>query len=239
MQFTACTNAGRQRSINEDSYLVDSDSGIYVVADGMGGHRAGEVASAIACKTFRASFDDRVDRGSQAKIKRMLAEAVEKANQAIVKEAGDRSEYEGMGTTLTAAFIDNKTLYLAHVGDSRAYLISEDSITQLTEDHTLVNEMLRRGEVSKDAIQVHPLRHVITRALGTYPEVDADLSTKELDHGDKIILCTDGLTSMLRDSEIIGVIRNSDGIKNACGSLVDEANDRGGEDNITIVLIEI
>ncbi len=239
MEFTACTNAGRHRSINEDSYLVDRESGIYIVADGMGGHKAGEVASALACKTFRASFDDHIDRGDKGKIAQMLKEAVLNANEAIVEKATGRSEYSGMGTTLTAAFLDRMTLYLTHVGDSRAYLVRNGEMTQLTEDHTLVNEMVRRGEVSPDAIQMHPLRHVITKALGTYPAIDADLTTQELVPGDRVILCTDGLTSMLADTDILNAIQQADDIENACGSLIDAANSRGGEDNITIVLIGV
>jgi protein phosphatase len=226
----ASSDVGRLRNINEDSFVVDDRLALYAVADGMGGHRAGEVASATALEALRAAV-----AGGKA-----LDAAIVIANSAVFSKAATDRELSGMGTTLTAvAIVGEATLLIGHVGDSRAYRIRDGAITQLTEDHSLVEELVRDGRISPEEAEVHPQRAIITRALGIDPEVEVDLYTVEARTGDRILICSDGLSGMIRDEEVLRLSLTETDPRLAADRLVDAANEAGGEDNITVVLIDV
>lgn len=236
MKYTAKTDIGKLREANEDAFLADG--GIFAVADGMGGHRAGEVASSLALKVFKKSFCQIKEGESETDIKRRLREGIEQANQAVFQRGTSRRDLMGMGTTLTATLPLDDQIHLVHVGDSRAYLIQKNKITQLTADHTLVGEMVRRGEISPELARLHPLKNILTRALGTDPHIQADLISRKIQKKDRLLLCTDGLSSMVEDKEILKIVNNARNLEKACQDLIEAANQGGGEDNITVILIE-
>jgi protein phosphatase len=226
----AATDVGRVREGNEDAYLVDDGMGLIAVADGMGGHRAGEVASATALEALRAA----VNGG------RPLREAIEDANSAVYEKSLTDASLRGMGTTLTAGTLAaGGTLIVGHVGDSRAYLLHDGELRRLTTDHTLVEEMVRDGRLTADEAAVHPLRSRITRALGVEASVEVDVYPVELLPGDRLLLCSDGLTGMVQPDEIAATLRREDDATRAATSLVDAANAAGGEDNITVVVVTV
>jgi PPM family protein phosphatase len=224
------TDVGRVRDGNEDDFIDQADRlGLVAVADGMGGHRAGEVASATALEALRAS----VANGQS------LRDAIEGANDAVLEKSESDLELHGMGTTLTAGMLGSDGhLVVGHVGDSRAYLVRGGELTQITTDHSLVEEMVRDGVLTPEQAEVHPQRSTITRALGIDPRVEVDEYPIELQPGDRILLCSDGLTTMVRPDEIAGILTREPDPKRAAQLLVDAANAAGGEDNITAVIIE-
>ena len=224
------TDVGRVRDGNEDDFLDQADRlGLVAVADGMGGHRAGEVASATALEALRAA----VAAGEP------LREAIEGANEAVLEKSESNHELHGMGTTLTAGMLGaDGSLTVGHVGDSRAYLIRGGELRQITDDHSLVEEMVRGGELTPEQAEVHPQRSIITRALGIDPQVDVDVYPVELQPGDRILLCSDGLTTMVRPEEIANILGREPDPRRAAQLLVDAANAAGGEDNVTAVIIE-
>src|SRR5437870_10853455 len=225
----ARTDVGRGRPENEDSILVDAANGLYAVADGMGGHRAGEVASATAIETLKAAYV-----GGQR-----LDDAVEAANAAVFAKAADDQALQGMGTTLTAvALEDDHTALLGHVGDSRAYLMRDGAVTQVTDDHSLVEQLVREGRLSPEEAQNHPQRAIITRALGIDAEVEVDTYRVDLKPGDRLLICSDGLTTMLSDDTIAVTLRRHPDPQQAADTLVDMANQAGGDDNITVVILD-
>jgi protein phosphatase len=225
----AMTDVGRGRPANEDSLLVDHDDRLYAVADGMGGHRAGEVASATAIDALRAAFAQGVP----------LDEAVGEANAAVFEKASANLDMRGMGTTLTAAaLLDDHHLLLGHVGDSRAYLMRDGAVTRVTEDHSLVEQLVREGRLRPEEAASHPQKAIITRALGIDPEVEVDTYPIDLRPGDRVLLCSDGLTNMVADTAIAGVLRRQRDPQQAAEMLVDMANEAGGDDNITVVVID-
>jgi protein phosphatase len=225
----ARTDVGRGRPANEDNYLAPPDGRLFAVADGMGGHRAGEVASATAIDALQAAFA----RGAP------LDEAVGEANAAVFEKASANLDMRGMGTTLTAAaLLDGDVLLLGHVGDSRAYLWRDGDVIQITEDHSLVEQLVREGRLRPEEAAVHPQKAIITRALGIDPEVEVDTYPVKLRPGDRVILCSDGLTNMVADSAIAGVLRRQRDPQLAAETLVDMANQAGGDDNITVVVID-
>lgn len=225
----AKTDVGRGRPANEDTFLVDHDDRLYAVADGMGGHRAGEVASATAIDALQAAF-----AGGAA-----LDEAVGAANAAVFEKASANVEMRGMGTTLTAAaLLDDHRVLLGHVGDSRAYLMRDGGVTRITEDHSLVEQLVREGRLSPEEAASHPQKAIITRALGIDPEVEVDTYPVDLRPGDRLLLCSDGLTNMVADTAIAGILRRQPDPQQAAEQLVDMANDAGGDDNITVVVID-
>jgi serine/threonine protein phosphatase PrpC len=225
----ARTDIGRGRSGNEDSYVEDPDQGLYAVADGMGGHRAGEVASAVAVESLKAAY------GAGASIE----EAVGEANAAVFSKASGDPALRGMGTTLTAvALVDGRAI-LGHVGDSRAYLMRDGDVTRVTEDHSLVEQLVREGRLSPEEAAHHPQRAIITRALGMDPEVEVDRYEVDLRPGDRLLICSDGLTNMVSEPGIAGVLRNQSDAQRAADTLVDMANKAGGDDNITVVVIDV
>ena len=228
----AQTDVGRVRQGNEDSYLLEPP--IYAVADGMGGHIAGDVASATAVDVIAAGARDAAPLDGQA-----LADLVNRANEAIWEKARSDPSLRGMGTTCTLLMIDGDTAHLAHVGDSRAYLLRDGSLTQLTEDHTLVERMVREGRLSAEEAARHPQRSVITRALGVDQRVQVDVLREQLSRGDRILLASDGLTSMVGSDDIAGVLGSEDDPQSAADRLVEMANAAGGEDNVTVLVVDV
>ncbi|MGH8998588.1 MAG: Stp1/IreP family PP2C-type Ser/Thr phosphatase [Acidimicrobiia bacterium] len=225
----ALTDVGRGRPANEDQYLVDPDAGLFAVADGMGGHRAGEVASATAIATLRQAFD----AGSP------LDEAIRDANAAVFAQAEANVDMRGMGTTLTAAvLVDGRIARLGHVGDSRAYLMRDGGVTQVTDDHSLVEQLVREGSLAPEDAVNHPQRAVITRALGIDPDVEVDLYDIDLRPGDRIVLCSDGLSNMVADEGIAAVLAAQRHPQQAAAALVEAALEAGGDDNVTVVVID-
>src|SRR3954469_15743024 len=224
----ASTDTGQVRDGNEDSYLVDRRLELFAVADGMGGHRAGEIASATALDGLKLA----VDEGSP------VADAVGRANTAVWDKAAADTELAGMGTTLTAAIFDAGTLTIAHGGGPRASLLRDDRLERLTTDHSLVEELIRDGKLTEEQAAVHPQRSIITRALGVDSSVEVDVYSLVLQGGDRVIICSDGLTSMVRATGIAEILREQPDPTAAANALVDAANAAGGEDNITVVVLD-
>ncbi len=224
----AATDIGQVREGNEDSYLVDEP--LFAVADGMGGHRGGEVASKLALDTIERMFQRR--EGT-------LSGQVEEANRAVFERSSLDRRVAGMGTTLTAALLEGDRLRLAHVGDSRAYLLRDGRLHLLTEDHTLVHRMVAAGEISEAEAEVHPHRSILTRALGVDMSIEVDESAVEVRPGDRILLCTDGLTGMLSEERIREVLAATPDPQEAVERLVHEANRAGGIDNITALVVDV
>ncbi len=226
------SDTGRQRRANEDSFFVRAP--LFVVADGMGGAQAGEVASGLAAETFAAGLPD------DGTPEQRLEARVRDANRRIHERSQEDHALNGMGTTITAAYLDGDELALAHVGDSRAYLLRDGELTRLTRDHTLVEELVRRGELTEEEAAEHPQRSIITRALGPEPDVDIDLHTHLVRSDDVLLLCSDGLTSMIGEDEVGAILREgSGGLAGVGRALVDAANEAGGRDNITVVLFRL
>jgi PPM family protein phosphatase len=226
-QRAAATDPGKRRRRNEDAYVVEPP--LFAVADGMGGAQAGEIAAKIAASVLRESS------GEQA-----VVELIKEANRRVYEAAAGDEARSGMGTTITAAIVEDGAVQIGHVGDSRAYRIREGRLEQLTEDHSLVAELVRSGKLSPEEADVHPQRSVITRTVGTDPDVDVDTFSVDASPGDVFMICSDGLTTMVDDASILEIVeRNRASLEKAAKALVDAANKGGGEDNITIVLFEI
>ena len=229
----ATTDVGLRRKGNEDRYALAPELGLYVVADGMGGHTAGQVASELAAEAALRAIQT-LD-GAAATLSEKLRYAVASANRSIFSTAQRQPEYAGMGTTLVALLTEGERAALAHVGDSRAYLVRGGRIRQLTDDHSIVGELLRRNEISEDAAREHPHRHVLTRALGVRETVEPDLAELSPEFGDTFVLCSDGLTNHVEDHEIAKRSGENPDLQELCDRLVDLANERGGEDNTTVL----
>ncbi len=225
----ARTDVGRIRSGNEDAFLVVDDATLVAVADGMGGHQGGEVASATAIEVLR----DGVGRGDT------IADAITAANDAVYEKAAQDIGLRGMGTTLTAGRLDGSTLVIGHVGDSRAYLLRGGDLRQVTADHSVIAELIAAGALTEDEALVDPRRSMITRALGIDDSVDFDVLTVDLDPGDRLLLCSDGLTTMIRDDAIREILTTHADRDDAADALVAAANDAGGADNITVVVADV
>ena len=226
IEIGSATDIGKVRERNEDSVLVDPP--LFVVADGMGGHRGGDVASQVAIETMGRLADE--DHGS-------LTDHVRRANRAVWDRSVEEQGLSGMGTTLTAVRIDGDHVTLAHVGDSRAYLLRNGALQQLTEDHTLVARMVRSGEITKAEAEVHPHKNVMTRSLGTDQDVQVDEDSVVLEDGDRLLLCSDGLTGMVTEDQIQAIVEASPTPQNAAERLVRAANRAGGVDNISVVVL--
>lgn len=233
------TDIGRKRKVNQDfvyssERLVGPLPNLFLVADGMGGHNAGDYASRLAVETIVER-----SRGSlETNPLRVLDEAVQSANGLVRKRAQETPELQGMGTTVVAAVIDGRELYVANVGDSRLYIVNSGEIRQITKDHSWVEEMVRRGGIGKAEARNHPDKNIITRAVGAEETVRIDFFQVLLQEGDVILMCTDGLTNMLEDEEIRMTLDGARDIVEKAQGLVRAANERGGRDNISVVLIE-
>ena len=230
--FAGATDTGRKRRRNEDAYVIAPP--LFAVADGMGGAQAGEIASKLA-----ATVLEDTDSGALSGRERVKA-LIQEANARVYERSNTDPSASGMGTTMTVALVEDHEVTIGHVGDSRAYLARGGKLEQLTEDHSLVNELMKSGKLSPEEAETHPQRSVITRALGTDPDVDVDAFTLETEGGDVFLLCSDGLTAMVDDEQILGVLeRERDDLKRLTKALVAAANRSGGEDNITVVAFAI
>jgi protein phosphatase len=225
------TDVGRQRTANEDSLFVSPP--LFAVADGMGGAKAGEVASAVAVEAVEQASDSNEPAEAQ------LAGIVRDANRRIYDLAVADESRRGMGTTLTLAKVHGDEVSLAHVGDSRAYRMREGELSQLTRDHSLVAELERSGQITAEAAEHHPQRSIITRALGPEPDVEVDTYTLAGREGDVFLICSDGLTSMISDEEVASIVRSAGSLDDAAEALVRAANQSGGKDNITVILFRL
>jgi PPM family protein phosphatase len=245
----AVSDVGRKRKGNEDALFLSDEQRLYVVADGMGGHAAGEVASRVAVEaiaefvaltggnqeiTWPFGLDDSISyEGNRLKT------AVRHANTRVLEATRESAEYEGMATTVAAVLVDGDVANLAHVGDSRIYLWSGGEFGLLTRDHSWVNEQIENGAISPEQARSHPLRNVVTRALGGRSDLVVDIQSRRMAKGDMLLLCSDGLTTMVPDEDIAEILKQSEGdVARAAQALVSTANERGGEDNITVVLLK-
>jgi serine/threonine protein phosphatase PrpC len=226
------SSTGNKRRRNEDSFVVAPP--LFAVADGMGGAQAGEVASKLAA----AALED-TDPGALGGEERVV-ELIQEANRRVYERANADPTASGMGTTITAALVEGMRVTFGHVGDSRAYLVRDGVMDQLTEDHSLVNELMKSGKLSPEEAETHPQRSVITRALGTDPDVDVDTFVVDAQEGDLFLICSDGLTTMVGDEDILALLeRHHDDLDRAAKSLIAAANRAGGEDNITVIAFTI
>lgn len=246
--FKAVSDVGRKRKGNEDNLVANSEQRLFVVADGMGGHAAGEIASKVAVDsinefvcltsgdqeiTWPFGLDDTISYDGNR-----LKTAVRFANRKVLEATKEKSEYEGMATTVAAVLVDGASANLGHVGDSRIYLFRGGELSQLTSDHSWVNEQLLNGIISAEQARTHPLRNVVTRALGGKADLQVDMQTHAIKSGDVLLLCSDGLTTMVPDEHIARILNDAGADIEAGGDgLVAEANARGGEDNITVLLL--
>jgi len=231
-QVASVTDTGRRRRHNEDAYVCEPP--LFAVADGMGGAQAGELASNLAAAALREDSAERV--GGEERVDELIQEA----NRRVYERQTQDSSATGMGTTMTVALVEDRHVAIGHVGDSRAYLVRNRRLEQLTEDHSLVAELVRSGKLSPEEADAHPQRSVITRALGTDPDVDVDTFSVETEPGDLFLLCSDGLTSMVDDETILREVeRNRGDLSAAAKALVRAANKGGGDDNITVIFFEI
>lgn len=232
LQSCCITDVGTKRKNNEDAVIYEPSSGFFGVADGMGGHNAGEVASLTAIKTFL----ELLNASSSRKNENDLADAVLAAHNEIVAMAFEDERYQGMGTTFTAVCLDAMTLYYAHVGDSRLYQIHENKITQITEDHSYVWELYKKGVVTKEECLKLPYKNIVTQALGQEGELRIDRGRVSMAHDTLVLICSDGLTDVLTDADILKIVsENSEKIYDACYALVEAAKDNGSKDNISVV----
>ena len=228
----AATDPGMVRAGNEDAYLVAPP--LYVVADGMGGHRAGEVAARLAVTALSTRGPDIAAGGAEA-----LLDAMREANGIILRSSQEDDRLRGMATTCTAAIVRGRVARIAHVGDSRAYLFHEGRLSQLTDDHSVVAQLVREGYLTPDEAAVHPRRNVIMRALGSIEDVEIDTTEAILDAGDRLLLCSDGLTNCLNDSAIAALLGDGRDAQSTAARLVERANAAGGPDNITVVIVDV
>ena len=240
MKFYAITDIGRKRELNED-YIYTSGQPIgalpnlFIVADGMGGHKAGDYASMHTVDRFVEVIRE---LGEEHGLQDSINEAVTAANAYIYQRSRENSNLSGMGTTLVLASCIGNEAIVANIGDSRLYLVNDDAMTQITRDHSLVEEMVTLGGIDREMARNHPDKNIITRAVGVKEKVAADFFEVDLTKGDKLLLCSDGLTNMLRDEEIYQIIQDNKELEQAAKALVDAANENGGRDNIAVVLVE-
>ncbi len=233
------TDIGKKRKMNQD-YVYTSEMpvgnlpNLFLVADGMGGHKAGDYASRCAIETIVESVESSLDTEAVS----VLEKAIRRANDVIRKHSESDEELNGMGTTLVAATLTDNTLCVANVGDSRLYVVGKREIRQITRDHSLVEEMVRMGGLKREQARNHPEKNIITRALGAEDEVDIDFFSVTLNMGDIVLMCTDGLTNMIEDEEIRMILHGQRDLVEKAESLVAAANNNGGKDNIAVVLIE-
>jgi serine/threonine protein phosphatase PrpC len=243
------TDVGRRRKLNEDNFLVDKERNLFAVCDGMGGHNAGEVASKMAIETLEAfitkSHGEEKDitwpYGLEPNLSfeaNRLKTAVRLANKRVFKAADNREDYTGMGTTLVAALVSGKTLTVGGAGDSRCYVLRGGKLTQLTRDDSWVSAAWAEGILSSDEIERHPLRNVITKAVGAKEGIDLDTVEHQMEDGDVILLCSDGLHAMINDEQILQVMTPFPAsLEEAAAKLIEAANEAGGKDNISVVLL--
>lgn len=235
MKFTAITDIGSVRKNNEDCYYIPVSNGPFILADGMGGHLAGERASGIAVETIAKIFDG-ANINSKEELVELMVKSAKEANREIYIHSDEESS-RGMGTTLTMAYVYEDILYYVNIGDSRIYEIDED-IVQLSKDDSFVNYLIDMGEITEEEALVHPKRNVLTKALGTSENLEVEVGQVSAKVGKKFLLCSDGLTNMVKNEEIRDIVKDNE-LENAAELLLDKAISNGGIDNITIIIIEI
>ncbi len=238
MNALAVTDIGRSRPVNQDVVFSSLEPigclpNLFIVADGMGGHKAGDTASRFTVD----NFVDLIRQSDEKDPVSVINESVSKVNEKLLIKASESPDYDGMGTTLVAAVICDGLLKVANVGDSRLYVIN-DEITQITRDHSWVEEMVMRGEINRQEARHHEKKNVITRAIGGEHNVEAEMFSVDLNKDDKILMCSDGLTNMIEDADILRIVKKSPNIKEAARELIEQANNNGGRDNISVIIIE-
>jgi PPM family protein phosphatase len=242
------SDVGRKRDHNEDTLLLDGELGLYIVADGMGGHQGGGTASRLAVETIREDVRAARDRDpsllaftgplESSPLRDVLRTAVERACKNIFQAAQGDPDLQGMGTTVTALVVGPQNAFVAHVGDSRCYLLRGGAIFQISEDHSLVNEQLKAGAITPEEARTSRFRNIITRSVGFEEQVAVDLLGLDLESGDRLVVCCDGLSNLVEDQEIQDIVAGSP-LDEAPRRLVDLANDRGGDDNITVIVLHV
>lgn len=248
LRYAGLTHVGMKRTHNEDSFALLPDESLYIVADGMGGHASGEVASQMAVETIMSFFrmttrDEDVtwpykeERNLRYDENRLVA-SIKFSNQRIYEAAAREARYKGMGTTIVTAFFTQGGAYLGHVGDSRGYRIRDGRIEQITEDHSLLNDYIKANKLTPEEIENFPHKNVIVRALGMKDNVQVDINRLDPREGDVYLLCSDGLSGMITDETILRIVTESEHLEDACESLIHEANAAGGTDNITVALVQ-
>lgn len=244
MEYAFKSDIGQIRNRNEDycDVFIDENKGIYffVLADGMGGHNAGEMASKLTVDTILETVKSNLDNIALVddEINKLISDAIDKANIEVMKFAIEDDSRTGMGTTLVVAAIYGKRALIAHVGDSRAYLIDDSSISQITTDHSFVEELIKEGSLSREEAKVHPKRNVITRAIGVSSKLDVDYNNIGFESPKLILICSDGLTNCVEDSDIYNIVSGCGDADEICKLLIKAANDKGGYDNISVMLIK-
>lgn len=241
MEAIGLSDIGLAREINQDSFFVSQELNfpLFIVADGMGGHNAGEIASNMAVDIIKNVFiNNREDLKHKSNIISVMKDAVRKANNNIYHKSLESPEYAGMGTTLTMAYIFEGNIYICHVGDSRAYYIDDRIIYQITEDHSLVNELIKNGSITEKEAKNHPKRNMITRAVGTSEDIEIDTFIREYKGGHILLICSDGLTNMVSEDAILEEIKKRDELRTICNNLIYNAKNNGGFDNITVVVVK-
>jgi len=238
MKTFSMIDIGRKREVNQDYVFVSNEPlgnlpNLLIVADGMGGHKAGDFASRFAVESLKEDLAQSTEDGPEA----MIRKAIQSANQKLIDAARQDARLEGMGTTLVVATVIENTLYFANIGDSRLYLL-HDTIKQLSTDHSFVQEMVRLGGINAEEAKHHPDKNIITRAVGAREKVEIDFFEYRLKKGDIILMCTDGLSNMVEDEEMLVIVKSSRDIVEAVERLVEKANDNGGNDNIGVILAE-
>ncbi len=250
----AKTDVGKRRKVNQDAFFIDNDLGLYIVADGMGGHAAGEVAAwetveavhdmvVLGRKTIDAFISNPFNKDNVHNICRLLVSAVQSATYMVFGMAEQSPNYHGMGTTISAMLVAGDFAITAQVGDTRIYCIRGEEERQLTEDHTLINWQIREGIITPEEAKFAPHKNVITRAVGNKEYVQVDTGVFSVCSGDRLLICSDGLHGYLQEGEIVSILKSNNdddfGIENACDAFVNLANDRGGKDNITVLIVNI
>lgn len=239
MKAYGMTDIGKKRVVNQDNIYVSTKPvgnlpNLFVVADGMGGHKAGDYASRYATDAVVES----ISANSETDIKKIITKAVEDANSLVFKKSAENEDFRGMGTTLVIAAISGDELTVANIGDSRLYLIEGSSIKQLTQDHSLVAEMVRMGQIDEQEARRRPDKNIITRAIGISEVIHADFFKSKVKSKEYVLLCSDGLSNMLEDSEMLSAVTSSDPLEKKTSMLIDLANQKGGKDNISVIIIE-
>ncbi|MFC6452111.1 Stp1/IreP family PP2C-type Ser/Thr phosphatase [Paenibacillus vulneris] len=235
------TDVGRVRMVNEDRAIVQENLNGFVlaiVADGMGGHQAGDVASQMAVDIIQSELQSIARDATIEQRRELVKQAVELANRQIFDVASERENYYGMGTTVVTVLADTQSVVIGHIGDSRAYRISGGAIEQLTEDHSLVNELVKNGQITREEATHHPRRNVLTRALGTESTIEVDIQDFKWQTGDVLLICSDGLSSLVSSEQLLRLVNGEEEIlEDKAQKLINEALEAGGDDNITVVLV--
>lgn len=241
MKAVFMTDRGKVRQHNEDNggvFFNVSGQKIAIVADGMGGHRAGDVASHLTIMKLKEKWEETNGIQSAEQAENWLRENIKLVNLDVFQHAQNHLECEGMGTTIVAVILTELFSTIAHIGDSRCYILNESGFSQITEDHSLVNELVRTGQISKEDAENHPRKNVLTRALGTEVFVDMDIKTIVFEEGDFLLLCSDGLSNKVHEHEMASTLKSEKTIEDKAATLIELANEYGGEDNISLVIIE-